>query len=75
MDFQWAEFDENLMTNFINAAIALKEAGLKSADDWARLTDSQGILPQIYGNRSVTTAGGSYIKGNFPEIPREHTFG
>lgn len=40
MEFQWAEFDENLKTNLLNAAISMKDAGLRSSEDWARLLDS-----------------------------------
>lgn len=48
MAFQWAEFDENLKTNFINAAIALKDSGLKSSDDWGQLFSG---LEGIFGSR------------------------
>lgn len=48
MQLQQAEFRENLKTNFINTAIALKEAGLKSADDWKDLLSRDyGFLSQF----------------------------
>lgn len=37
LQFQWAEFNENTKTNFINTAIALREAGLDKAKNWDRL--------------------------------------
>lgn len=45
MSFQWAEFDENLKTNFLNAAMAMKESGLQSGQDWVKLaTGLQGLF-------------------------------
>lgn len=46
LQFQWAEFDENLKTNFLNAAIALKDAGLGSVPKWQKL---QGVMENFYG--------------------------
>jgi len=64
------EFDENQKTNFVNAAVALKEAGLKSSDQWKTLAGEFGILPQIY-ERSPRVTGGEFIGnragGLFPE--------
>lgn len=48
LKYQWAEMDENKKTNFINAAIALKEAGLKSSNDWNALFSG---LQGVYGDR------------------------
>lgn len=48
MKFQWAEFDENLKTNILNAAIALKDAGLKSQNEWSKIF---GGLSGLYGDR------------------------
>ena len=49
------EFDENLKTNIINAAIALNESKLTDASRWYNLLsgdpDKPGMLPMIYGDR------------------------
>lgn len=48
MALQWAEFDESLKSNLINAAVALKESGLKSATDWLKIA---GAGQAIFGER------------------------
>lgn len=46
LQYQWAEFDENLKTNMLNAAIALKDAGLGKISKWQKL---QGVIDNFYG--------------------------
>lgn len=50
MKFQWAEFDENLKTNLINGAVALKNAGLNSPKAW---TDLATVTGRLYGGNRV----------------------
>jgi len=72
LDFQkgsWAdqfglmqrEFDENLKTNIINAAIALHSAGLRDAKDWHKLLSGDpkrpGMLQYMYPDRTLPTIG------------------
>lgn len=46
MKYQWSEFDENKKTNFLNAAVAMKDAGLNNPNQWVSLYSS---LTGIYG--------------------------
>lgn len=58
MRFQWKEFDENLKTNLINGAIAIKNAGLSDPRAWAKLGSTMGRL--VGGDRvnsSMMTQG------------------
>lgn len=51
MKFQWSEFDENLKTNFVNAFIALKDAGfLDRTKDELQNLFSSGMAP-LFGTR------------------------
>lgn len=69
LDFQNKEFQENLKTNFVNAAIALKDAGLTTAGSWTSLlADKYGFLqafsPSIAPNVR-TPFGGNKVNAQF----------
>lgn len=73
MAFQWAEFDENKRTNFINAAIALKEAGLRSRTAWASLLGPRGAMREFYPEAPAIGGGlrGPGDKPSFRQIVQE----
>lgn len=52
MKFQWKEFDENLKTNFLNAAVAMKDAGLNNPSQWVNLYSS---IRGIYGDERTSS--------------------
>lgn len=49
----WAEFDESVKANFVNAAIAAKDAGIKKPEDWGRIIESMRFLfPETVGRQT-----------------------
>ena len=59
------ELDENKITNFVNAAVALKKAGLSTSAQWQPMignwkNGAQGMLPYIYGTPRSPTEPESY---------------
>lgn len=71
--FMKLEFKENLKTNMINGAIALKEAGLRSPDDYAKLADVMGAF---YGERAPRISGGEKIRGPLGiDVWKDYEFG
>lgn len=72
MALQWAEFDETQKAQVINAMTALKEAGIRSAKDYANIFGaSGGVVREIYGSRAPqTTAAGLYYKAKYREPQR-----
>lgn len=67
LKFQYAEMDENKKTNFLNAAIAMKDAGLKSSSDWSKIFEG---LSGVYGKDRTPK---SFQTTSSPSSPQQNT--
>jgi hypothetical protein len=74
IEFQWAEFDENLKTNWVNSLIALKEADFNDQKDWDYMFSAIEALGGMPSWSRTTSSGTRYQKDAVNELLGENVY-